>query len=901
MKSLPRIDLHCHSDASNRAAEVALRAISCPECYSRPIDVLAQATRRGMSFVTLTDHDTIAGAVELRASEPEKTIIGEEVTCWFPEDECKLHLLVWGIDAEHHEQLQRRAKSIYDVADYVESKRIAHAVAHPIYRQNDRLERWHLERLLLLFKGFECLNGAHSPRHREAFEPVLDELAEARIDLLARRHGVRPRWEEPWKKSRTAGSDDHGLLNVGRTWTEFPEGTTTVEKVLECLRTGQCCPGGEAGSSSKLAHTFYSVAVRYYDRHILRGETKIEDEPRRREGAKEDAKPIPISPSRLPSRLRAFAVKSYPQRQPNFTAQLLQMLVGARAEPTKTQKAKLVAKQIARKAWRRVRAPFAPRKDHEGTALLKRLFLDSARRHAKDYPDLYDALRAGLPPLGEHEAMFDFVSSINRDITTGIAAAINQSIDDASFTDLFDSIGAILGQQFVLLPYYFAVFHQNKERHLLAEITGRSGSSIAPMKIGLFTDTFDEINGVARFVRDMGAHAESSGHSLIVHTCGEENSKLKIQNSKLKPQHSDFGELNRAALGTRHWPWRKNFQPLLSREFPYYAELRLNLPPLLEILEWADRQQFDAVHVSTPGPMGLAGWVVAKMLRVPLVMTHHTDFPAYARHLTQDHRISDGATHYLKWFYSQAACVFSRSVAYQADLLDLGVPREKLRTISPGVDTDKFHPRHRDTRIWRRMNVDKQYKLLYAGRLSVEKNLPMLADIFARLCAARDDLALIVAGDGPYQIEMKSRLAGLPVFFTGYQSDAQLAQLYASSDLFIFPSRTDTLGQVVMEAQASALPAIVSNEGGPRELVDHEITGMVLPAANPERWSDVIAQLLDDSARRLAMSRAAREHCKRFSVENTFRTFWSEHETVAYRPSEVVRAEAPVAANRVDA
>src|SRR5262249_726444 len=152
-------------------------------------------------------------------------------------------------------------------------------------------------------------------------------------------------------------------------------------------------------------------------------------------------------------------------------------------EPTKAQKAKLVAKQLAKKAWRRAYSPFASQKKHEGTALLKRLFLTSARRHANDHPELYTPLPSALPPLPEQDAMFDFVSNINRDITEGIAAAINKSIDDASFTDLFDSIAAILGQQFVLLPYYFAVFHQNKERHLLAEITGRKGSSIAPMKI----------------------------------------------------------------------------------------------------------------------------------------------------------------------------------------------------------------------------------------------------------------------------------------------------------------------------------------------------------------------------------------------------------------------------------
>src|SRR5687767_5888312 len=263
-----RIDLHCHSEASNKAAEAALNAISCPECYSRPDEVYAQAKRRGMDFVTITDHDTICGVSGI-ASRPD-VLVGEELTCWFPEDDCKMHVLVYGLSRADHDALQSLADNIYEVAGYVEDHNLAHAVAHPIYRQNEKLERWHLERLMLIFKGFECLNGAHSPLHREAFEPLLDRLDENKINRLSRRHDLPPRWPDPWIKSRTGGSDDHGLLNIGRTWTEFPPTATTPAALLECLRTGDCRPGGEPGSALKLAHTFYSVAVRYYSRHILK-------------------------------------------------------------------------------------------------------------------------------------------------------------------------------------------------------------------------------------------------------------------------------------------------------------------------------------------------------------------------------------------------------------------------------------------------------------------------------------------------------------------------------------------------------------------------------------------------------------------------------------------------------
>ncbi len=815
-----RVDLHCHSDASNKTSEALLNAIRCPESYSRPLDVRAQAKRRGMDFVTLTDHDSIDGALEI--AHLSDVIVGEELTCWFPEDHCTMHVLLWGIDRAQHERLQSLAENIYDVAEYVEASRIAHAVAHPIYRQNDRLERWHLERLILLFKGFECLNGAHSPLHREAFEPLLERLTKDEIARLAETHALPPRWPMPWFKSRTAGSDDHGLLNVGRTWTEFPPHVQTVADVLECLRDGVCRPGGESGSSPKLAHTFYSVAVRYYTNHILT-----------------------------------------PHKTPNLATSVLQTIVGERRAPTKCQIAKHVIKSKLKKLGRRLAHPFS----HEpepvyGTALLKKLFLDSARKHFAEHPALRDILAKGLPPLGEHEEMFALVAQINHDVTRGIAGAIDRSIDDASFTGLFDTIGAAVAQQFVLLPYYFTTFHQNKERHLLREITRQERRKDArSLRIGLFTDTFDEVNGVARFVRDMSEQAQQLGRHLTVHTCCE------------SPR-----------IAIRGLCARKNFVPLLSRPLPYYDHLRLNLPPLLEVLEWADHQQFDAIHVSTPGPMGLCGWLVAKMLRVPLVGTYHTDFPAYVERLARDHRVTNGTVTYMRWFYGQMSAVFSRSSSYLFHLRDLGVSEDRLRTIVPGINTDKFNPSHHDAGLWQALGVREPRKLLYVGRLSVEKNLPLLVETFNALCETCRDTALVIAGDGPYREKMSRELRGLPAYFLGPQDDARLAALYAGSDLFVFPSRTDTLGQVVMEAQSSGLPALVTNEGGPKETVEHDVSGLVMTTFDPRAWRDAIAKLLEDDPRRLRMSHAAAARSARLSLSRTFESFWSDHIAVAEPP-----------------
>ena len=175
---------------------------------------------------------------------------------------------------------------------------------------------------------------------------------------------------------------------------------------------------------------------------------------------------------------------------------------------------------------------------------------------------------------------------------------------------------------------------------------------------------------------------------------------------------------------------------------------------------------------------------------------------------------------------------------------------------------------------------------MYAGRVSVEKNLPMLVEAFKQLCSTRHDVALVVAGDGPYLAQMRAALKGLPAYFMGFADDALLRVLYASSDLFAFPSQTDTLGQVVMEAQASGLPVLVSDEGGPREMMDDGVTGMVLPGANAPAWCAAMNDLIEDEPLRMRMARTARHRMARFSGANAFAAFWQAHVSAIAKTAE---------------
>jgi glycosyltransferase involved in cell wall biosynthesis len=154
--------------------------------------------------------------------------------------------------------------------------------------------------------------------------------------------------------------------------------------------------------------------------------------------------------------------------------------------------------------------------------------------------------------------------------------------------------------------------------------------------------------------------------------------------------------------------------------------------------------------------------------------------------------------------------------------------------------------------------------LLYVGRVSREKGLEMLVEAFRELVDGGASIALAVIGDGPYREEMEASLVGYSTLFTGYLAGEQLQRGYASADLFVFPSATDTFGNVVLEAQASGLPVIVSDEGGPRELMVDGETGLVFRAGSKNGLATAISSLLSDPERISRMGTNAR----RFTLSN---------------------------------
>ncbi len=215
----------------------------------------------------------------------------------------------------------------------------------------------------------------------------------------------------------------------------------------------------------------------------------------------------------------------------------------------------------------------------------------------------------------------------------------------------------------------------------------------------------------------------------------------------------------------------------------------------------------------------------ARVLELPVLGSYHTELAAYAGVRTGQAHLEALAAMGLGMFYGSCDVVLSPSPATDERLIGLGIERERIGRWDRGVDLERFDPALRTPGLL----PDGSINVLYAGRLTKEKGVELLADAFG-LARERDPrLRLVLAGGGAEESYLRERL-GEAATFLGWLHGEELARAYASADAFMFASRTDTFGQVILEAQASGLPVVAVDEGGPSSLIEHGETGLLAPA-----------------------------------------------------------------------
>lgn len=377
-------------------------------------------------------------------------------------------------------------------------------------------------------------------------------------------------------------------------------------------------------------------------------------------------------------------------------------------------------------------------------------------------------------------------------------------------------------------------------------------------RVALFCETYHEINGVALTARQLVAYAQRRRFPL-----------LAIHGGKL-PGSSEEGTVRRVEL-KRTWPSIGIERDLEYDIFFWRYTERIDQ----ELLKF----QPEVIHITSPGELGQLGVYLSRKRKIPLVASWHTNFHQFAARrlekamgflpLTVKRSVArwseERGLRLLLWFYRFATVTLAPTPA-QVTWLETELKRPSF-LMPRGVDGEQFHPRHRTAK-------DGMLRLGFVGRVTPEKGVRLLRQVEKALEAnGLDDFRIVVVGDGSEVGWLKRRLKRGQ--FTGVLRGEDLARAYANLDIFVFPSRTDTFGNVVQEAAASEVPAVVTNEGGPRHLVVPGTTGYV--AETDQEFVSKVVELARDAHRRKQMGKAARERMASTSwdaaFEKTYRAY----------------------------
>src|SRR6266699_1989919 len=464
---MSKCDLHIHSRFSARSEEWLFRRFDFPDSYSDPRELHRQLVERGMDFVTITDHDTIDGCLEIL--NLPNTFISEQVTTYFPQDPCKIHLLVWGITEKQHDDIVILRDNIFSLQRYLQGAQIAHGVAHPLYSINGKLEASHLEQLILLFKHFEGINGLRDALLSDLAQTLFKQLTPDKIDEFANRHNLAATHSEPWKKIFVGGSDDHGGQFAASAFTETPS-ADSADKFLEFVRSGDCSVQGHGGTPLILSHGFYNTVGCF-----------IQD--------------------RFHEKLGPGAA---------LVEKMFSRFMEGRAPTEFTLKEKtefVVQGVLSGKIFEFVKPA--------NVSLWKELSGYFAR------PEVKAKLAAQLDGVNEPERRtFLMANMVAEQLAFRFFQKFVQQIGSGNMVESMQALSAIAPILVILTPYIYGFHSQAPSRKWLRsvfkELTGEIPVALQNCKRAWFTDTLDDVNGVATTIRKMTAAGAAAGRELVV-------------------------------------------------------------------------------------------------------------------------------------------------------------------------------------------------------------------------------------------------------------------------------------------------------------------------------------------------------------------------------------------------
>lgn len=847
-----KIDFHCHDHNSDVPDELWGRILGLPETWLKTKKLVQNLRKNGCDVITITNHNNARSCWDL-IERGEDVLVGTEFTCLFPEYELYVHVLTYGFSREQEKVLNKKRQNIYDFLRYTTANDIPVILPHPLYfyTRNEHIDFELFEKLVVMFQRFEVLNG-----QRDLWQSVLTlnwvkSLTPEKINSYAAKHDLDPEefGVDPFKpKILTGGSDDHMGMFAGNCgsylWVPNLKRRIKTEKVsdlaLEALREGHIVPFGQVVENQKL-----TIALLDYFAQIA---TNMEDPGLLR---------MMLHRGEISDKLGCFAIANImmEMRKHKNTKKFFGFVHDALGgkKPNKLLKWKIPKDY---KFFIKHLEKIAESK-HQSTDIYIETVNASITELFTELNQLIIRRINNLKFLSEGVDLADLTTEeLTRrfEIPAHIRALIAGNTKQKNMSHL--SLESIVDELYfpLMICLIFAgstlmsarALYQNRE--FLNKFARDHGKNRHPTRALYLTDTLKDKNGVSNSLtaklREIQA-ADIAVDFLICHEDTEPESHLHV------------------------------VRPLTSFHVIGYGEQVIRIPDLMEIARIFYQGGYDRVICSTEGPMALVSLFVKYMFNVPSYFFMHTDWVDFVKHTTNlNHHERDRIRRSLRMLYQQYDGVFVLNTQHREWLISKNMDIEEEK-----VFLTAHHSQQRNESIepFNKQEffddaTDKTPILFIACRVSKEKGILELPEIIDSARQSLADLRIVVAGTGPAEDELKEALPEAK--FLGWSDKVTLARCYLGLDLFIFPSKFDTFGNVILESFAHGMPVLAYNCKGPKDIIEHGRNGYLVESK--EEMSQAIVGHFTASHRHESMSQEAVSRANEYQAETIMAKFIDE-------------------------
>jgi glycosyltransferase involved in cell wall biosynthesis len=839
-----RIDLHCHDFNSDNPDELWGRILRLPETWLTTKKLVKCLRRNGSNVVTITNHNNARSCWNL-LEQGLDVLVGAEFTCFFPEANLYLHVLTYGFSQTQESLLYEKRQNIYDFLRYAASNNIPVVLPHPLYfyTRNENLDMELFEKIAVMFQRFEVLNGQRDLWQSTLTLNWIQSLTPEKIYSYAKKHDLDPREfgvDPHAPKALAGGSDDHMGIFAGQCGTQLmipnlKERLLTQkpsELALEAIRAGSMAPFGQVGENEKL-----NIALLDYFAQVA---TNIEDPGLLR---------ILLHRGEASDKAACFALSNV----------LLEL-----------QKNKQ-----SRKFFEFIHDALQGKKPSR----MLRWKVSKKYRFCISHLEEIANSHAGPPE--------DFTRTVNRviaDLFTEINKVIIQRIQDSKLLDRLGESGAFSAENLTRnfeVPSQITAwllgtptkYTQITER-CLGELVDKltfpvmiaavlAGANLASTRVLYQNRAF-----LNRFANHLGRNHHEYRALHLTDTLFDKNGVSNSLSAKLRQiQDNDIAiDMLVCHESAAPEPHLHVTRPLSAFTMPDSGGQQLRIPDLLEISRIFYEGGYDRVICSTEGPMVAVALFLKHMFNVPCFFFMHTDWIEYIKSTTESTQHErDRIRRILRLLYSQFDGIFVLNREHRDWLtgfeMDLDQNRVFLTAHHAPQVSEPITPIKKSA-LFEDANDDTPV-LFIACRISSEKGIMDLPKIMSHLRASLPNLKLVIAGSGPAEDELKALLPC--AHFTGWIDKKTLASLYAGLDLFIFPSRFDTFGNVLLEAFAHGMPAIAYDCKGPRDIIENGRSGYLVN--DPKEMAAQIVSHFRWPDKRATMRSAALQRAAHYNAE----------------------------------